>query len=344
MAVHPFPGLIAVPVPHCRVPARRKGDSPSPSQPAGTVPLFAFPPSRRPAVRRSGSPAVSIVKTLLLFLAGMAVLRLQFLLFGDVVGVDPVFLSGFYAAIVVPAPACLWLAAFMGLAGDWMVGYPMGMQGLALVGVAGLCATTVRAEVSPHPRLLLTAADVPRLRHACGVGVPLAPTAAGAAASQPGSGAAATQPAAGPFGSCGVEYKALRAALERHVVGTTLPGELLAAGFLHVAEPEHKGDAACVRIVLDALRHPDWLTTDPLEYAIALDWCWDALDPTERRAFLIAAIDRVEPLRPTDNPLDAQRFRNGLFALALAVAVEPGDEPSATWATVRRKLAEAART
>jgi len=76
------------------------------------------------------------VKTLLLFLAGMAVLRLQFLLFGDVVGVDPVFLSGFYAAIVVPAPACLWLAAFMGLAGDWMVGYPMGMQGLALVGVA----------------------------------------------------------------------------------------------------------------------------------------------------------------------------------------------------------------
>ena len=77
-----------------------------------------------------------MVRTFLLFLAGMAVLRLQFLLFGDVVGVDPVFLSGYYAAMAVPAPACIWLAAFMGLAGDWMVGYPLGMQGLALVGVA----------------------------------------------------------------------------------------------------------------------------------------------------------------------------------------------------------------
>jgi rod shape-determining protein MreD len=77
-----------------------------------------------------------MVKTLLLFLAGMAVLRLQFLLFGDVVGVDPVFLAGYYAAIALPAPPCIWLAALMGLAGDWMVGYPLGLQGLALVCVA----------------------------------------------------------------------------------------------------------------------------------------------------------------------------------------------------------------
>ena len=79
-----------------------------------------------------------MAKALLFFLACMALLRLQFALFADVVILDPVFLAGFYAAFAVPAPASLWMALFIGLAGDWMVGYPMGLQGLGLVVVAYL--------------------------------------------------------------------------------------------------------------------------------------------------------------------------------------------------------------
>lgn len=81
-----------------------------------------------------------MMKAFIFFIASMAVVRLQFLLFGDVVALDPVFLSGFYAALAVPPPACIWLAAFIGLTGDWMVGYPLGLQGLALVGVAYLAS------------------------------------------------------------------------------------------------------------------------------------------------------------------------------------------------------------
>jgi rod shape-determining protein MreD len=90
-----------------------------------------------------------VVKALSLFVVCIIVLRLQFALFGDVLVLDPVFLAGFYAALAVPAPTCLWLAMFMGLAGDWMTGYPLGLQGLALVGVAYLTSQA-------HKHVLMT--------------------------------------------------------------------------------------------------------------------------------------------------------------------------------------------
>ena len=90
-----------------------------------------------------------MVKAFSLFIACLVVLRLQFALFGDVLVLDPVFLAGFYTGLTVPAPACLWLAMFMGLAGDWMVGFPLGLQGLALAGVAYLASQA-------HKHMLMT--------------------------------------------------------------------------------------------------------------------------------------------------------------------------------------------
>ena len=90
-----------------------------------------------------------MVKALSVFVACLVILRLQFALFGDVLVLDPIFLAGLYAALAVPAPACLWLATFMGLAGDWMVGYPLGLQGLALVGMAYLASQA-------HKHMLMT--------------------------------------------------------------------------------------------------------------------------------------------------------------------------------------------
>ena len=90
-----------------------------------------------------------MVRAFSLFLVCLIVLRLQFAFFGDVLIVDPVFLTGFYAALAVPAPACLWLAMFIGLAGDWMVGYPLGLQGLALTAAAYIASQA-------HKHMLIT--------------------------------------------------------------------------------------------------------------------------------------------------------------------------------------------
>jgi rod shape-determining protein MreD len=90
-----------------------------------------------------------MLKAFSLFIACLIVVRMQFALLGDVLVLDPIFLAGFYTALAVPAPACLWLAMFMGLAGDWMTGYPLGLQGLALVGVAYLASQA-------HKHILMT--------------------------------------------------------------------------------------------------------------------------------------------------------------------------------------------
>jgi rod shape-determining protein MreD len=72
-------------------------------------------------------------RALVFFLACMALLRLEFALVADAAPLDPVFLSGLYAAFAVEPPGSVWLALLMGLAGDWMMGYPLGLQGLGLV-------------------------------------------------------------------------------------------------------------------------------------------------------------------------------------------------------------------
>jgi len=64
--------------------------------------------------------------------------RLQFGLLRDAAIVDPLFVAAVYAAVALRGSWALWLAALVGLAGDWLVGLPPGLQGASLTVTAYL--------------------------------------------------------------------------------------------------------------------------------------------------------------------------------------------------------------
>jgi len=182
------------------------------------------------------------------------------------------------------------------------------------------------AAAEPHPRLLITAQDVPRLRHLCGT-----------------RQAAETGDNWGRFGRSAPDFQTLRAHATARVGAELLPGELTAAAFLHVVDPNDPADASRLAVINAALLEPASVTTDPLEITLALDWCWDRLDPAARREFLLAARKRAEPLAPADSPLEPERFRQKLAMLALALVVDEADDPNPAWAALRSRLIDAAR-
>lgn len=202
-------------------------------------------------------------------------------------------------------------------------------QRTALPALAGLVLALVPVPLSragEHPALLLSAADVPRLKHVCGLPAP-----------------ATIDPSWGRSGARAADFQALRAGLVARSGDDVLPGELLAAAFLHVVDDDDPTDRVRVRLIESALRAPTGSTTDPLELALALDWCWDALTPAVRREFLFNLRRRVEPFTPADSPLEPRRFRDKLAAAAVAVAIDEQDEPSQSWLELRTRLLDAAR-
>lgn len=64
--------------------------------------------------------------------------RVQFGLLHDAAVVNPLFVGAVFAAVTLRGGWALWLAALTGLAGDWLCGLPMGLQGLALTVTAYL--------------------------------------------------------------------------------------------------------------------------------------------------------------------------------------------------------------
>jgi rod shape-determining protein MreD len=58
--------------------------------------------------------------------------RVQFGLLNDAVVADPLFIAAVHAAVTLRGSHALWLAALVGLTGDWLCGLPMGLQGAAL--------------------------------------------------------------------------------------------------------------------------------------------------------------------------------------------------------------------
>ncbi len=176
-----------------------------------------------------------------------------------------------------------------------------------------------------HPRLLLQREELPRIRHACGVGA-----------------AEAAAPDWGRHGRHATDYQALRDALMSSDESGVLPGEVLAAAFLHVVEPDDPRDGERLKLVSRALEEVVWTSEDALEAVLALDWCWDALPEELREKVLYDVRQHIEPFTSEDSPLLPRRFRQRLTYLALALAVDEDDQPSPSWVTVRERVLEAA--
>jgi hypothetical protein len=208
-----------------------------------------------------------------------------------------------------------------------MTRWPVAMQGLVHAAlVCGVLVSAAASRAAGHPRLLVQAEDIPRMRHACGVGAP-----------------AADKPAWGRFGWAAADYQALRAHFAAHPGNEVLPGELAAAALLHLINPDDAGDAQRLALINAALQRPLWITTDALEATLALDWCFDDLAPETRRMYLHEARRRAELLEPSDSPLVPRVFRARLAAVALALAIDDADEPSPSYQALRARLIEAAR-
>lgn len=183
---------------------------------------------------------------------------------------------------------------------------------------------TAVAPGGTHPALLMSARDLPRLRHVCGVEA--TPTASN--------------------GSCGVraaDFNALRQHFVERPEGDALPGELAAAAFLLCVAPHEPG--ADQRL---ALLEAGWLGDgagyhDPFEQILALDWAWPALPGELRERVLAARRERAALLTPADSPLDPALFRTKLAALAHALVIDERDDPSQTWRILRIEILDAAR-
>lgn len=194
--------------------------------------------------------------------------------------------------------------------------------------VAAFLFTAASAGVADHPRLLVSGDDVARIRHVAGLGTP-----------------ASDVPVAwGRFGSRAVDFQALRAGFGPRMHSELLPGELSAAAFLRLIDPQPAQDDVRLAMVRAALERTGGPADDLLEAVLALDWCWAHLEASTRRDFLLTVRKRASPLTAADSPLDGRRFREKLTALALAVAVDEEDEPSPSWVTLRQHLLDAART
>ena len=192
---------------------------------------------------------------------------------------------------------------------------------LALAGTA-----TGALQAADHPRLLLAPTDLPRLRHLCGVG-----------------SAVETDPGWGKFGSAAADFQLLRRHFSGYLGEEPLPGELLAAAFLHLVDPNDTADVNRLGL-LNGILQRNASGADPLDAVLVLDWCWGALEAGARAEALLVLRRAAEPLLPTDSPLDPHRFRARLAGLALALAIDETDDPSPSWRTLREKLLAAART
>ena len=195
-----------------------------------------------------------------------------------------------------------------------------------LVVLVGAALSVATALAGQHPRLLITPEDIPRLRHACGIG--------------PGPDEVE---GLGRAGSHAAEFQSLRNHFTARQDAEILPGELTGAAFLHLVDPDDPLDRARIALVNRSLQRPVWSASDIFERVLALDWCWDALDTQVRQEFLLEIRKQAVPLTAADSPLDHRTFGRKLVILAAALAVDQQDDSSPGWARLRGLILDSAR-
>jgi hypothetical protein len=205
--------------------------------------------------------------------------------------------------------------------------------------IAAALALSSLAHAGEHPTLLIRKSDVPRIRHACGVGAPPANSAGMR------------------FGKRGSDFQVLRnlvaamlsaesaasAPTDDGPQATWLPGELLAIAFLHVVEPEDPQDARRIAAVSAALQSTGVAGDELFECVIALDWCWSSIAEQVRRDFMTSVRSSLRPLSPGDSPLEFVTFRDRLAGLAATAAFDPDDALGESWDETRVAILGAAR-
>lgn len=198
------------------------------------------------------------------------------------------------------------------------------MRHLVLLLILFAPTLSIAQSVGPntHPRILIKAEDLPRIRHWCGVQRdPREPDET--------------------YGSYRLDYHAVRNYFRTPLGDQALPGEIMAVAFLHLIEPDDPEGTRRMAWLNRRLTYPDWTTMNPLELAVAMDWCSDAISSASRRSLLLAAEQIEVSLSEEISPFSSRNFDHALFSLALAAAVDPQDEPSRSWIARRGRLIDA---
>ncbi len=185
---------------------------------------------------------------------------------------------------------------------------------------------TGSARAADHPQFLLSSNDLPRLQHLCGV------------AQSP------NQPTWGRFGAFAGEFTQLRRRTLTPPGESVLPGEMIAAAFVHRVDPADPANPRRLALVDLGVQRAADPSIDPLERAVAAEWCWPALNPAAREAYLEHIRESATGLAAGDSPLEPRGFREKLAWLVMAIFLDDDDVPGAAWESQRLRLRDAART
>ncbi|MBK8914989.1 MAG: hypothetical protein IPM64_10385 [Phycisphaerales bacterium] len=196
------------------------------------------------------------------------------------------------------------------------------LRAAALALTIALLPSAVAGE---HPCLFLGPEDLPRIRHAAGIG-PASPDAG-----------------RNRYAALAADYHALRVAIRDSSIEAPLPGDLLGCAFLTMIDPQSPEHAARLARLKSWISRPDPVAADLLSLVLALDWSWNHLPDDVRRDALTALRAQAKPLPSTDSPLRRDAFLARLADLAMAIAVDEADEPAQAWAQIRGELIQSAR-
>lgn len=176
-----------------------------------------------------------------------------------------------------------------------------------------------------HPRLLIHRDDLPALRKRCGI-----------------EAYRNTPPADVRFGCDRAAFERVRRAADRIARFGAGPGELYAPALAHLVLGEPGRRDAYVERVESELRQRVQLGWAQDDVAIALDWCWDALDARTRTVVAARLSDLMRPLADDTSPLDHVAFEPRICDVATAIVLlEAGGAPPGTATRVQTILRSA---